>query len=656
MTTPVNPINPGKCLPLLALSILLLSPAHAANPRPVLMTGEVVAADSQLINVPPSNSSPTTLRNFVADGEHVKIGDLVLRIDAQSDTKLDQLEVEIAQTRDKTMRDAADLEVKAIESETLLVNAQAALAKAKVDAALPQAQIARLDYDRYQGELDRATRDLEVKQKGLSTANDNVGRRVNDGELALKKLQINFAFAKVELGQAEVRAQQDGYVVHNYGGRRGERFEEGSNARPGNIVGQVLGNGQVKVIVWALEADRTFLTKGQKLRVSFDSLPGASVTGAVTLIASAPEERSSWGDGRYFRVELALPLSHGLALVHGMSALIEPLPEKSEAQNAQNTPSSNLATPPNLKLEGEIQSKQNSFISPPKIKNVWQYNLVFLESEGKLVKAGQAVATFEANDAIEQLESSRSTVKEKQRALEKLKLDHAEAAKSADLAVNEAMSNAEKAQRKASLPREVVRRVDYDKLVIERAMFDKLAGLAVRQRDAKIRARRAELSGLLSEIKQLNNTINALAKGQKDLTVLAPRGGMVLHKTDYSGNKYAVGTKVFIGTSVANLADPEKLFVLAKVPEAQASLVKIGQRARVTIPGANLELNAIVGGLGRIYHGKSSSQPVIVRDVWLEFDAQSKELKPGAAVQVNLSLAQQSGATEKTAQAGGKEK
>ena len=60
-----------------------MAPAGSAAPqrRPVLLTGEVEALDSQTITVPPSNSAPLTLRNFVAEGTHVKAGDVVLRIE-----------------------------------------------------------------------------------------------------------------------------------------------------------------------------------------------------------------------------------------------------------------------------------------------------------------------------------------------------------------------------------------------------------------------------------------------------------------------------------------------------------------------------------------------------------------------------------------------
>jgi multidrug resistance efflux pump len=143
------------------------------------------------------------------------------------------------------------------------------------------------------------------------------------------------------------------------------------------------------------------------------------------------------------------------------------------------------------------------------------------------------------------------------------------------------------------------------------------------------------------EIAQLQDAIAQLSKGLSALTVLAKRSGLVLYRLQFNGEKFAIGSQVWMGLSVATLADPDQLIVNATVPEAQAVAVKVGQRARVNVPGANLALNAHVKALGRTYHIKSRTQPVIVRDVQLEFDSPPKGVKPGAAVQVALTTNEQ---------------
>jgi multidrug efflux pump subunit AcrA (membrane-fusion protein) len=134
---------------LLTLSICATAYADKlpANPyqRPVLFTGELQAVDSVPIIVPPSNVSPVTLRYFVPEGSKVKTGDVILRVDSQGNAELERLELELVQVRERGLREAADLDVKTVEAERALITARAALAKAKIDAALPKAQISALD-------------------------------------------------------------------------------------------------------------------------------------------------------------------------------------------------------------------------------------------------------------------------------------------------------------------------------------------------------------------------------------------------------------------------------------------------------------------------------------------------------------------------------
>jgi multidrug resistance efflux pump len=608
----------------------------AARPetRPVLLTGEVEAQDSQTIFVPPSNSSPVVLRNFVAEGTQVKKGDVVLRIETADAANIDRLKSELERARARAASETANLDVAAVEAEKAQASARAALDKARVDAALPKEQIGGLNYDRNQAELDRATRDHALKQDAFKNARTAAARRKEDGALEVRKLQVNIAFREGQLAQSEVRAVRDGVVVHGYSPMNGARLDEGATAWPGNAAGAVLGDGGMAVTAWVLEADRPFLDVGQPVALRFDALPGVALAGRVDTITSAPEARPRWGFGRYFRAKIALPPNHGLALVSGMSVLVEPQAGSAQAAPAKASAPARAAGA--LVVEGEIASRRQMAVSPPAIPYVWQYKLARLAPEGTMIEAGQPVAVFESGEVRNQLMALQGDLKQRERALEKLALDQAEADRSGLLAQAEAQSNADKAERKASAPKELIRRVDYDKLVIDRFEKAELARLAKAQYEAQRRARQAERAGVQAEVAQLRTQIANLLKGQAALTVTAPRRGLVIYRTGFNGEKFNVGSQVWMGLSVATLADPERLGVDAKVPEAQVAGVRVGQAARVTVSGSREALGARVTALGRAFDAKSAGQSNVVRDVELEFDAPPKDVKPGAAVQVEL--------------------
>lgn len=300
---------------------LALAPAAGA----VVLTGEVRSAGAQAIYTPQANSAPVSIRYFVPEGQAVKAGEVVLRIDpGQAGTQIPELEAKIEQARAKSAKELAELEVKAVDAEVALAEAEAALATARIEAAIPRGLISQLDYDRHQGELDKTQREHRLKREQLDAARAAVARRRQDGELEIRKLGVQRDYYAALLRQSEVRAERDGIVLHGFNNNWiGGRIDEGSSTMPGSKAGEVVGSGgAMQVRAWALEPDRRGLRVGEDVRLSFDALPRREVRGRIRAIAGAPDRKPEWGEGRYFTVDIDLPAGHGLALLPGMSVRV----------------------------------------------------------------------------------------------------------------------------------------------------------------------------------------------------------------------------------------------------------------------------------------------------------------------------------------------
>lgn len=306
----------GVCAALLALA-----PAAIA----VVLTGEVRSVGAQQIYTPQANSAPVSIRYFVPEGQAVKAGEAVLRIDpGQAGTQIPELEAKIEQARAKAAKELAELEVKAVDAEVALADADAALATARIEAAIPRGLISQLDYDRHQGELDKTSREQRLKREQLDAARAAVARRRQDGALETGKLSVQRDYYAALLRQSEVRAERDGIVLHGFNNNWiGGRIDEGSSTMPGSKAGEVVSSGgAMQVRAWALEPDRRGLRVGQDVRLSFDALPRRELRGRIAAIAGAPDRKPEWGEGRYFAVDIDLPAGHGLALLPGMSVRV----------------------------------------------------------------------------------------------------------------------------------------------------------------------------------------------------------------------------------------------------------------------------------------------------------------------------------------------
>ncbi|MCD9028016.1 HlyD family efflux transporter periplasmic adaptor subunit [Luteimonas sp. BDR2-5] len=332
MPPPIDRRRAG--LPLACLLAACL--AAAAPASAVVLTGEVRVVDAQQLITPQSNMSPVTIRYFVPEGQAVKAGDVVLRIDpGQSATQIPELEAQIEQTEARIAKELAELEVKAVEAELAVVDIEAELAAAKLDASIPAALIPALDHDRHQGELDRATRETTLKQRELASAREAVQRRREDGRLEVEKLVVQRDYHAALVRTAEVRADRDGIVIHGFNNNWiGGRIDEGATTMPGSKAGEVVSGGAMQVRAWALEPDRRGLRTGQAVQLSFDALPGRRVDGTIRAIAGAPESRSEWGTGRYFTIDIDFD-GKDLALLPGMSVRVVTAPPAATAGAAR---------------------------------------------------------------------------------------------------------------------------------------------------------------------------------------------------------------------------------------------------------------------------------------------------------------------------------
>lgn len=290
-----------------------------------------------------------------------------------------------------------------------------------------------------------------------------------------------------------------------------------------------------------------------------------------------------------------------------------------------------------LKLDGEVVARDSAAIMPPAIDNLWQLNITQLTPDGRPVKQGDVVVSFDGGETQKQLLEKRSALKEKQTQLDKLRLDLVERERTERLATEEQRAKLEKAQRKATQPADLLRRVDYQKLVIEREQMQAQMRLVERREVAAAQQRRHELRLLQSEIDQLDADVKQLQEALVALNVTAPRDGVMLHKSSWNGEKFDVGTQVWRGQSVAEIPDLASLEVLAQLPERDLTRLASGARARVSVEGgAGRALDATVLEIGRVVRSKSRVQPVPVIDVRLALEGELKGLKPGQPVRVEI--------------------
>ena len=619
----------------LAVLAALLLAASAAPAQAVVFAGEVRAAGAQTLFTPPSNSSPVVLRYYVPDGTPVKAGEVLLRIDAgQAAATVRDLEAKIEQAAAKIDKEAAELRLKQADAELALIDAQAALDTAKVDAAIPRPLESALDYDRFQAELDKTTHDAALKGAEADAARAAVARRLEDGKLEVAKLQVEKVYNESQVASAEVRADRDGTVVHGFSRWLGVRIDEGTSTYPGQEVGVVVSSAVLSVRAWVLEPDRPGLAPGQTLQLSLDALPGRRVAGTIAAISGASEMHQEWGSGRYYVVDIDLPASTGLKLSPGMSVRVA-------AEGATDAAPATAAAPRPRKpphATGEVYARTTAAISPPQIQDLWQLTVTQMADDGKTVKKGDPLVSFDGGEIMKQLTAKRSELEEKKRTQEKLRLELTEKARTETLTVAQARADAIKAQRKASAPEAYLPGVEYKKLVIARRKAEQREATSIEREKIASDERGAEQRAADADVRRLSADVERLQSALGALNLTAPRDGTFLHAVQpWNGEKIEVGKQVWRGVSVGEIPDIATLAVRATLPERDLERVKPGDRVRITLEGGGGQtLPGHIEDIGISVHSKSRVEPVPVVDLHIAVDGAGAGLKPGQPVQVDI--------------------
>ena len=290
-----------------------------------------------------------------------------------------------------------------------------------------------------------------------------------------------------------------------------------------------------------------------------------------------------------------------------------------------------------LRMDGEVIARSSAALVPPAIDDLWQLNITRLHPDGAPVKQGDVVLVFDGGDTQKKLMEKQSALKEKQTQLDRLLMDLAQRERDERIATEQQRAALDKARRKATQPAELLRRVDYQKLVIEREQAEAQMTLAERRETAAAEQRRQEKRLLESELAQLQAEVRQLKQAMDQLNVTAPRDGVMLHKTDFQGEKFDAGSQVWRGQTVAEIPDLATLAVRAQLPERSLMKLAIGARARVSVEGgAGRALVATVQEISPAVRSKSRVQPVQVVDVVLALEGDTQGLKPGQPVRVEV--------------------
>lgn len=280
---------------------------------------------------------------------------------------------------------------------------------------------------------------------------------------------------------------------------------------------------------------------------------------------------------------------------------------------------------------GELRAKNYTEISAPsnlRSVNIWQIKITNLIAEGTVVNQGDFVAELDKTEIMNRLNEEQLNLNKKESEFTQTQLDTTLTMRDArDELVNLKYAVEEKKLIKEQSiyePPAVLRQaeIDYEKAVRN-----------YEQKQENYKTKRAQsvtkMQIVYSDLQKARQKLDQLTKTMQELTVVAPKSGMVIYAKEWDGKKKVVGSTVSAWEpTVANLPDLTSMESVTYVNEVDIQKIKIGQKVIIGLdaqPGKKLQ--GLIKSVASIGEQKPNSEAKVF-EVVIDVLSRDTSLRP----------------------------
>lgn len=291
-----------------------------------------------------------------------------------------------------------------------------------------------------------------------------------------------------------------------------------------------------------------------------------------------------------------------------------------------------------VKSNGELASAQTAFLSPPSVNGMWRYKLSFLMPEGTPVKKGQMIARFETNKITDKLKQKKDKLSTITKELENLVLQQEKDMEDIKVQLASREVQFRKAKRKAAQVDDTTSKIESQKLKIDLDIATQDLALYKQKVDRLAAKSKLSLSIKQKEKDNLQAEVDALMGDLAKLTVKAPKDGLLVHASNYEGDKFAIGDTLHTGQNFAEIPSLEQMIVKAKISERNLGRLKTGMMVEIVLD-ANPEIKYAgeLTKLGSVIKAKAKNNPEKVIDAEIAINQPDhKIMRPGMIARLSV--------------------
>jgi HlyD family secretion protein len=281
-------------------------------------------------------------------------------------------------------------------------------------------------------------------------------------------------------------------------------------------------------------------------------------------------------------------------------------------------------------VTGSLRATRASPIGPPGIPDMWDFKIVKLANEGSEVKEGKPVLTFDVSELQRQLAERTSERDQAAQEIVKKRIDQDLARREGELKVSEAEAVWRKAQLKADLPAQYTAAIEVKLAQLDLDAARAELEAARRRLSYQLKLGEAELAYLRDRHARATDRVQRLERGIKLMTVLSPVDGLVVHKSNWRGDKKKIGDTCWAGDACVEVVNISQMLGNGEVEETESARVKVGQPVRFRLEALpEVEWRATVGALRPTVYRQSPRTPLKVIGLDLALEKTDRRMRPG---------------------------
>ena len=247
------------------------------------------------------------VRWMEADGAEVKRGQRVFEFDNSAFTStLEEKKLNLLVSENDRQRQDADFESSVADKDFAVEQKRTAVAKAQVEAAVPESLRPRREWQEKQLALQKARTDLEKALEDLSAVKKAGESDAEVWRISHESARREIAIAERSIAALTLRAPADGILVVSENPRERRKVLVGDSVWPGLAVARIPERAGMQVEAALYDVDDGLIAKGMPAVCFLDAEPGRPVMAIVVEIAAIAQEPAPNSLRRTLRAALRL--------------------------------------------------------------------------------------------------------------------------------------------------------------------------------------------------------------------------------------------------------------------------------------------------------------------------------------------------------------